>query len=514
LFSLGGFSCLFWKNQIPHKTLKKMPPKNVQTPANGSTPSQATPVNVQTPANGSTSLQAQPVSLLSDVQTPANGSTSLQAQPVSLLSDVQSPANGNTSLQVQFSGRVEELQTPANGSTPPTSQNDQTVLLTPANGSTLESQPMSRTQELALVRSLNLEVGSRVRVTWRSQETALELSGPWLTTEVTVVSLTEDDVGRTRYLTSFINDEGEEYHSTLPLEFPCETAAMARVKTQGRSPLAAFGKRARLPEREESSHHVTEETQISQGQGNMAQAGTAMDTFITRQATAQAQAQLDVNRGTVTVEVARGDGLRVPAHVCQIWRPLYPNYWLQRRDNGESAVALEREWRDELLTLQAYLGSSFRSPSRREAYLTNVENLIGIIFRATPQSRSAWRPCFSNSILVLRDFVCSCHSAKAGEETGSKFVEAWNKNFINMEALYLVTSTGTTVETDPTMALEDSRSVLAAENRALKAQLASAVANTNNNTGSFFHGGRRGRGSGGGYRGRGKSDRGRGRGAQ
>jgi hypothetical protein len=91
-------------------------------------------------------------------------------------------------------------------------------------------------------------------------------------------------------------------------------------------------------------------------------------------------------------------------------------HWLARKVAGKAADDLELAWRESVALLQTCLGATFKNPGKHESHLTNVENLVNLIYRQTPDSRVTWRTLVHNAALVGRDYVAVCASPKAAED--------------------------------------------------------------------------------------------------
>lgn len=73
--------------------------------------------------------------------------------------------------------------------------------LTP-NGKATEWTTLSRISEHQAILQLQITVGTRLGMVWRTCETLEELAGVWATTDVNVISVDIDSTGRTVYKTT------------------------------------------------------------------------------------------------------------------------------------------------------------------------------------------------------------------------------------------------------------------------------------------------------------------------
>jgi hypothetical protein len=448
-----------------------------------------------------------------DEHTPANGSSDVRYEAGSIIAPAhvqveQTPANGSSLVRIDASARRDEFRNdaPVREAVADQSANNRREEGTPPADDKEGLAPLSRVGEALAIAELRLVEGSAFEIVWRVRETDATNHGPWHTTRCSVRAVDYDPTGREKYSTRFLW-EGEPCEGTLPLQWEYEMASARRVK--GEAPPPTF-KRARVETGQVIHQQGTTQQQVTsldrpeqRDRGDQPCIWNTKDTVLHQStfiqqasvlASATAQAQLDVTRGTVTVEVHRGDGLRVPAQIAKVWLALYPPHWLARKAAGEAADDLELAWRESVALLQTHLGATFKNPSKRESYLTNVENLVSLIYRQTPDSRVTWRTLFHNAALVGRDYVAVCASQpKAAEDYLLKFGVAFTKGFINFEELML--ASWPTADKDETQSTT-TQSTLAAENKALKNQIAALG---NRGRGGYFRGGRgsRNRGRGG-----------------
>jgi hypothetical protein len=197
-----------------------------------------------------------------------------------------------------------------------------------------------------------------------------------------------------------------------------------------------------------------------------------------------AQHLMDAQRGKTTAEVPASDGLRTPATIASIWAPLYPHLWV----GSPVPEQREREYREAVATLQAWLGVVFTNPYKRDRYVQIVDNVVAMVGRRRPMDRLGWRPLFSNTADLLVELLSVQHGAKAVEGISKKFAAAFTAGYIDFEEI------ARAVEVSAVDASSETTTI-----KVLQSQIAT-LQNQNQNQNSF----RRGRGRGGGGRGRGR----------
>jgi hypothetical protein len=341
-----------------------------------------------------------------------------------------------------------------------------------------QGRVLSRTDEMSVITALDLRVGARCLLQWRTSETLDEVAGEWFTTEVQITG-TEvcPTTGRPVYLTSFLW-EGEEMQGRLPLIAAFEMRDIKRIKGPAKSMSEFLTKRPR-----ELEKTTTQEPMH----------GFELASVI-------AHASMDVKRGKSSIEVKGADGLRVPSTISLLWTAVYPHIWFRKRETaGEDAEVLEESWRQALANLQTFLGVSIKNPAKRDEALRASDNVVNLIYRRTPISKLEWSSIFENCFILLHGWFSILHGKHNADLLLSKVRTSFGQGFLDIEEIVRTIEATVSGNGGPTEEQHETKAAsLLAQLKVANAQMESLSS----------RGGRGGnRGGYGGFRGRGRGEK-------
>jgi len=339
---------------------------------------------------------------------------------------------------------------------------------------------LSRVDARQAIDVLGLRIGSRCEILWRAGETLDALASEWVRTIITIEDEYVDELGMRRFVTSFTHN-GKIFDGSLPLEAPFEMASISRVR-----------------EARDLASHLVRQRDSKPSPGEAAERAVLDKTMTAR---LNAHAHIDAHRGRVSREIPQSSGLRVPDELTEIMVGFYPHYWWALKDADPETTTnpekVEKAWRQSLESARQFLATPMpKTQLRKQLYLTALENVVGLVYRPRPQSKSVWRLAFLNSFALLKEMFHVTWGAKAAENLHDKLVTAFEDGYLDIDEL-VRKNTPKSDEAAKNMTSDDGQ-----KDRVQQAQLSSLVSrleHLENRSHSF-----RGRGRGHGYRGRGR----------
>lgn len=355
-------------------------------------------------------------------------------------------------------------------------------------GQSDELVPLTWRQERAAIDALQLSVGARVRVVYRTRESLEFEAGPW---EEYIVTCTADlsADGSTKFATEYFSKDGEPYVDTIPLKGVYEVASFSRVRKPGRSVLSlATPKRERVDDgldqqsqaqtpRDDRYHHsppgfsmgalnslpatpsVIHGTTTTLHQGGVANASLPANNLSlpTPQgarsqpdqppvsmpprgsspeaiATALAYALRDSNNKKVTVKIP-GCDIRVPQVLGNLYVSLYPHVWYAKSATKPIAE-VKNEWRNMLSTTHDYISrrTSF-FPGQQKELLNAIQSIVMTLDTTYPASEEDWHHRFSLIMVFLRIGLVMGISTKAAGDVEAALENALRSNSVDFEQL-------------------------------------------------------------------------------
>jgi hypothetical protein len=340
-------------------------------------------------------------------------------------------------------------------------------------GQSDELVPLTWRQERAAIDALQLSVGARVRVVYRTRESLEFEAGPW---EEYVVTCTADlsADGSTKFATEYFSKDGEPYVDTIPLKGVYEVASFSRVRKPGRSVLSMA-----TPKRERTDDGVDQHSQVQTPhddryphsvppmtppgmhgttttlhQGATPPSFQANNSFVpTPQgartmatpeqphvsmpphgspdaiATALAYALRDSNNKKVTVKIPRSE-IRVPQVLGNlVW---YAKLATRPLMIGE----VKNEWRNMLSTTHDFI--SRRTPffpGQQKELLNAIQSIVMTLDTTYPATEEEWHHRFSLIMVFLRIGLTMGISLKAARDVEVALDNALRSNSIDFELL-------------------------------------------------------------------------------
>jgi hypothetical protein len=151
-------------------------------------------------------------------------------------------------------------------------------------------------------------------------------------------------------------------------------------------------------------------------------------------ARASHQVLVEAKTKRAMVEVAGGDGLRIPASIPKILSPMYPPIWLQRRANGEAPSILKAEWSQAWTDLALYHGALFKTDSHRLEFLSNVRAVTATVFEpSAPGSKDDWREVFTYAFKALSEILLVSQGRSVEEKVSRKMKMGFDDNALDVE---------------------------------------------------------------------------------